>query len=60
MWGSNFNVVLAVDVRVLSSTLIGVLPLGTHIIFLLLPMALLACRLILLNNVGTLFFGLVF
>jgi hypothetical protein len=37
MWGADFNVVLAVDVRVMSSTLIGVLPLGTHIIFLLLP-----------------------
>jgi hypothetical protein len=60
MWGSDFNVVLVVGVRIMSSALIGVLPLGTHIIFLPLPMTLLACRLILLNNVGTSSFGLVF
>jgi hypothetical protein len=60
MWGSDFNVVLAVDVRVMSSALIGVLPLGTHIIFLLLPTTLLACWLILLNDIGTSSFGLVF
>jgi hypothetical protein len=39
-------------VRVMSSALFGVLHLGTHIIFLLFPMALLACWLILLNDVG--------
>jgi predicted nucleic acid-binding protein len=60
MWGSDFNIVLAVDVEVICSALIGVLPLGTHIIFLLLHMALLACQLILLNDVGTSSFGLVF
>jgi hypothetical protein len=60
MSGSNFSVGLAVDVRVMSSALIGVLPLGTHIIFFLLPTALLACRVILLNDVGTSFFGLAF
>jgi hypothetical protein len=60
MWGSDFNVVLVVDVRVMTLALIRVLPLGTHIIFLLLPTALLACRVILLNDVGTLSFGLAF
>jgi hypothetical protein len=60
MWGFDFNIVLAVDVRVMNLALIGVLPLGTHIIFLLLPTTLLACRLILLNDVGTSSFGLVF
>jgi hypothetical protein len=60
MWGSDFNVVLAVDVWVMSSALIGVLPLGTHIIFLLLPTALLACWLILWNDVGTSSSDLVF
>jgi hypothetical protein len=60
MWGFDFIIGLAVDIRVMSSTLIGVLPLGTHIIFFLLPMTLLACRVILLNDVGTLSFGLAF
>jgi hypothetical protein len=60
MWGSDFNVVIAVDVRVMSSALIGVMPLGTHIIFLLLPTTLLACRVILSNDVGTSSFGLAF
>jgi hypothetical protein len=60
MWGSDFNVVLAVDVQVMSSALFGVLPLGTHIIFFLLPMTLLACQVILLNDVGTSSFGLAF
>jgi hypothetical protein len=44
----------------MSSAFIGVLPLGTHIIFFLLAMALLACRVILLNDVGTSSFGLAF
>jgi hypothetical protein len=57
MWGSDYNIVVVVDVRVMSSTLIGLLPLGTHIIFMLLPMTLLAYRLILLNDVGTSSFG---
>jgi hypothetical protein len=60
MWGSDFNVVLAVDLRVMSSALIGVLPLGTYIIFLLLSMTLIACRLILLNDIEISSFGLVF
>jgi hypothetical protein len=60
MRGSDFNVGLVVDVRVMSFALIGVLPLETHIIFLLLPMTLLACWVILLNDVGTSSFGLAF
>jgi hypothetical protein len=60
MWGSDFNVGLAADVRVMSLASIGVLHLGTHAIFFLLPMTLLACRVILLNDVGTLSFGLAF
>jgi hypothetical protein len=60
MWGFDFNVGLVVDVRVMTSALIGVLPLETHTIFLLLPTTLLVCRVILLNNVGTLSFGLAF
>jgi hypothetical protein len=53
MWGFDFNVVLVVDVRVISSALFGVLPLGTHIIFFSLPTALLACQVILLYDVET-------
>jgi hypothetical protein len=60
MWGSDFNVGLAVDIQVMSSSLIGVLPLGTHIIFFLLLTTLLACQVILLNDIGTLSFGLAF
>jgi hypothetical protein len=60
MWGSDFYVGLAVDVRVMYSALIGVLPLGTHIIFSLLPTTLLACRVILLSDVGISSFGLAF
>jgi hypothetical protein len=60
MWGSDFNVVLGVDVRAMSSALIRVLPLGTHISFLLLPTTLLACQVILLNDVGTSSFSLSF
>jgi hypothetical protein len=44
----------------MSSASIGVLPLGTHIIFFLLPMTLLACRVILLNDVETSSFNLAF
>jgi hypothetical protein len=58
--GSDFNIVLAVDVRVMSSALFRVLHLGTHIIFFLLPTTLLACRVILLNDVGTSSFGSTF
>jgi hypothetical protein len=60
MWGSNFNVGPIVDVRVMNSALIGVLPLGTHTIFFLLSMTLLACQVVLLNDVGTSSFGLAF
>jgi hypothetical protein len=60
MWGTDFNVSLAVDVQVMSSAIIGVLPLGTHIIFFLLLTTLLACQLILLNDVGTSSYGLAF
>jgi hypothetical protein len=44
----------------MSSALIGVLPLGTHIIFFFLPTALLAGQVILLNDVGTSSFSLAF
>jgi hypothetical protein len=60
MWSSDFNVSQAADVRVMSSASIGVLPLGTHIIFFLLPITLPVCRVILLNVVGTQSFGLAF
>jgi hypothetical protein len=60
MWGSDFIVGLAANVRVMSSTSIRVLPLGTYIIFFLLPMTLLVCQVILLNDVGTSSLGLTF
>jgi hypothetical protein len=60
MWGFDFNISLAVDVRVMSLVLIVVLSLGTHIIFFLLPTTLLVCWVILLNDVVTSSFGLAF
>jgi hypothetical protein len=44
----------------MSLALNGVLPLGTHIFFFLLPMTLLACQVILLNDVVASSFDLAF